>query len=163
MANYPQELAQDAVCQSHTGHMTVFWFLPARPLKLNTNEWSVHMRSLGASSPLCYYKQLRWVLGASKHNFLVSYLLCWRRRVSATVDHLPVAKMYIEENYTDYDHSIGAYFKLSTRKTKNEISLKVYNMHLYYVHTLYSFPLYTFLWPEDGAQWPKHVVVSLIK
>ena len=21
MANYPQELAQDAVCQSHTGHM----------------------------------------------------------------------------------------------------------------------------------------------
>ena len=22
MANYPQELAQDAVCQSHTGHMT---------------------------------------------------------------------------------------------------------------------------------------------
>ena len=22
MANYPQELAQDAVCQSYTGHMT---------------------------------------------------------------------------------------------------------------------------------------------
>ena len=22
MASYPQELAQDAVCQSHTGHMT---------------------------------------------------------------------------------------------------------------------------------------------
>ena len=34
MANYPQELAQDAVCQSHTG----LWFLPARPLSLNTNE-----------------------------------------------------------------------------------------------------------------------------
>ena len=34
----PQELAQDAVCQSHTGHMTGLWFLPARPLKLNTNE-----------------------------------------------------------------------------------------------------------------------------
>ena len=31
-------------------------------------------------------------------------------------------------------------------------------MHLYYNHTLYSFPLYTFLWPEDGPQWPKHVV-----
>ena len=29
----PQELAQDAVCQSHTGHMTGLWFLPARPLK----------------------------------------------------------------------------------------------------------------------------------
>ena len=38
MANYPQELAQDAVCQSHAGHMTELWFLPARPLRLNTNE-----------------------------------------------------------------------------------------------------------------------------
>ena len=35
-------------------------------------------------------------------------------------------------------------------------------MHLFYDHTLYSFPLYTFLWPEDGPQWPKHVVVSTI-
>ena len=33
MANYLQELAQDAVCQSHTGHMTGLWFLPTRPLK----------------------------------------------------------------------------------------------------------------------------------
>ena len=39
MANYPQELAQDAVCQSHTGHMTGLWFLPVRSLGLNTNEW----------------------------------------------------------------------------------------------------------------------------
>ena len=39
MANYPQELAQDAVCQSYTGHMTGLWFLPTRPLRLNTNEW----------------------------------------------------------------------------------------------------------------------------
>ena len=38
MANYPQELAQNAVCQSHTGHMTGLWFLPTRPLRLNTNE-----------------------------------------------------------------------------------------------------------------------------
>ena len=38
MANYPQELGQDAVCQSHTGHMTGLWFLPARPLRLNINE-----------------------------------------------------------------------------------------------------------------------------
>jgi len=29
-------------------------------------------------------------------------------------------------------------------------------------HALYSFPHYTFLWPEDGPQWPKHVVISLI-
>jgi len=33
MANYPQELAQDAVCQSHTGHMTGFWFLPSPAFK----------------------------------------------------------------------------------------------------------------------------------
>ena len=39
MANYPQELAQDAACQSHTGHMTGLWFLSTRPLRLNTNEW----------------------------------------------------------------------------------------------------------------------------
>ena len=49
MANYPQELAQDAVCQSRTGHMTGLWFLPTRPLRLNTNEWMY--RSL--SSSLC--------------------------------------------------------------------------------------------------------------
>ena len=30
-------------------------------------------------------------------------------------------------------------------------------MHLYYDHTVYRFPLYIFLWPEDGPQWPKHV------
>ena len=29
MANYSQELTQDAVCQSHTGHMTGLWFLPS--------------------------------------------------------------------------------------------------------------------------------------
>ena len=38
MANYPKELAHDAVCQSHTGHMTGLWFLPTRPLRMNTNE-----------------------------------------------------------------------------------------------------------------------------
>jgi len=38
MVNYPQALAQDAVCQSHTGHMTGLWFLPSPAFKLNTNE-----------------------------------------------------------------------------------------------------------------------------
>ena len=38
MANYPQELVQDAVCQSHTGLMTGLWFLPARHLRLNINK-----------------------------------------------------------------------------------------------------------------------------
>ena len=37
LANYPQELALDAVCQSHAGHMTGLWFLPTRSLRLNTN------------------------------------------------------------------------------------------------------------------------------
>ena len=34
MANYPQELAQDAVCQSHTGHTTGLWFLPSPAFKV---------------------------------------------------------------------------------------------------------------------------------
>ena len=38
MANYPHELPQDSVCQSHTGHMTGLWFLSALPLRLHTNE-----------------------------------------------------------------------------------------------------------------------------
>jgi len=33
MANYPQELAQDAVCQSHAGHKTGLWFLPSPAFK----------------------------------------------------------------------------------------------------------------------------------
>ena len=73
--------------------------------------------SLGASTPLCY-KQLGRGWGTSKHNCLVSYLLCWRRHVSSTVGHLQVTKIYIEENYTEYDHSIGAYSKLSTRSRR---------------------------------------------
>ena len=32
MANYPQELAQVAVCQSHIDHMNGLSFLPTRPL-----------------------------------------------------------------------------------------------------------------------------------
>ena len=43
MANYPQELGQDAVCQSHTGHMTGLWFLPTRPLRLNNNELYIYI------------------------------------------------------------------------------------------------------------------------
>jgi len=78
-----------------------------------TGERSVKPRSLCASSPLCY-KQLGRGRGTSKHNCIVSYLLCWRH-VSANVGHLQVTKMYIEEKYTGYYHSIGAYSKRSTR------------------------------------------------
>ena len=55
MAHYPQERAQDAVCQSHTGQMTGLWFLPTRPLRLNTNEWLKGGQCLGLSTlpPSC--------------------------------------------------------------------------------------------------------------
>ena len=44
MANYSQELVQDAMCQSSTRNMTGLWFLPTRPLRLNTNEWmNIHI------------------------------------------------------------------------------------------------------------------------
>ena len=56
--------------------------------------------------------------GTSKQNCLVSYFYVKRRHVSATVGHLLVTKMYIEENYTEYVHSIGAYSKLSTRSRR---------------------------------------------
>jgi hypothetical protein len=36
MANYPYELAQNAVYQSHTGRRTGLWFLPNWPKGLNT-------------------------------------------------------------------------------------------------------------------------------
>ena len=44
----------------------------------------------------CLFLGRGW--GTSKHNYLVSCLLCWRRHVSTTVGHLQVTKMYIEEN-----------------------------------------------------------------
>ena len=68
MANYPQELAQDAVCQCHTGHMTGLWFLPARPLRLNTNEWWMTARckpavsSLGADQLSVNARNFKWIL-----------------------------------------------------------------------------------------------------
>jgi len=33
MAIYPKELAQDEVCQGHTGHMTGLWFVPSPAFK----------------------------------------------------------------------------------------------------------------------------------
>jgi hypothetical protein len=40
MATYPYELAQDAVCQSHTGRLTELWFLPNWPKGWTLmNEW----------------------------------------------------------------------------------------------------------------------------
>jgi len=44
--------------------------------------------------------------GTSKHNCLVSYLLCWRRHVSATVGHLKVTKLYIERKLYVWSYSV---------------------------------------------------------
>jgi hypothetical protein len=68
MANYPQELAQDAVCQSHTGRMTGLWLLPARPLRLNTNEW-MNDYECGV-----YYKQIgRYILHCHNLSWMKQY------------------------------------------------------------------------------------------
>ena len=95
-----------------------------------------------ASSPLCY-KQLGRGCGTSQHNCLVSYLLCWRRHVSATVGHLQVTKIYIEANFTECDLSTGAYCKLSTRSlrrlgwtywaksTSSKWSIKLMDIYIY--------------------------------
>jgi len=56
MANYPQDLAQDAACQSHTGHMTGLWFLPTRPLRLNTNE---RMKIMYFVKQLIYFHEIK--------------------------------------------------------------------------------------------------------
>ena len=52
MANYPQELAQDAMRQSYTSHMTGLWLLPARPLRLSTNEWMTCLKTVECRSTL---------------------------------------------------------------------------------------------------------------
>ena len=54
MTNYPQELAQDAVCQNHTGHVTGLWFLPTRPLRLNTNELINFIINYEKFEHICY-------------------------------------------------------------------------------------------------------------
>jgi hypothetical protein len=38
MANYPKELAQDAAYRSHTGRLTLLWFLQKLAQGLNTNN-----------------------------------------------------------------------------------------------------------------------------
>ena len=38
MANYPEELAQDAAYQSHTSRLTRLWFLPKIAQGLNNNN-----------------------------------------------------------------------------------------------------------------------------
>ena len=76
MANYLQELAQDAVCQSHTSHMTGLWFLPARPLRLNTNEWMNDVEHISYGKVSCIMTSQFNTVGAIKITspFIISFL-----------------------------------------------------------------------------------------
>ena len=69
----PPRIAQDAVCQSHTDHMTGLWFLPARPLRLNTNEWWMKVRTrLVSDDMLCTVNclELKWNVWEEVHTAL---------------------------------------------------------------------------------------------
>ena len=104
MANYPQELAQDAVCQSHTGHMTGLWFLPTRPLRLNTNEW---INSYVAQHTHSWFGDVAIWRSVSNQRlrkwkskvFFQMYLCLYRRNFPETALHIPhchlVQPMYV--------------------------------------------------------------------
>jgi len=46
------------------------------------------------------------------------YCILFIMLMTTCFGHLQVTKMYIEENYTQFDHSIGAYSKLSMRSRR---------------------------------------------
>ena len=82
----------------------------------------------------------------------VSVLLGWRH-VSATVGHLQVTIMYNEEKL----HSVRSLVVVHILN----FQLPEHVPQLMILHCV-VFPHYTFLWPEDGPEWPKHVI-RLIK
>ena len=88
MADYPQELAQDAVCQSHTGHMTGFWFLPAKPLRLNTNEWMNEwmwkVNPFWVIFPVVFCE----VLCICRHLLQIRQYMCYRNDLAAFVTEI---------------------------------------------------------------------------
>jgi len=73
MANYPQELAQDALCQSHTGHMSGLWFLPSPAFKAEYWWMNTNMRRVLVSAILLNFKLVDAVLCLWS---LVAGLLC---------------------------------------------------------------------------------------
>ena len=111
MANYPQELAQDAVCQSHTGQMTGLWFLPTRSLRLNTNEWMNEWMN--------WYIMLYWVPG-SRLYFMVLFALLmiywWR--------------------YSGTRYSVNFHLTISARYLQN-FGVRYFVMH--FLHTVFFF------------------------
>jgi len=50
MGNYPQERAEDAVCQEPYRFITGLWFLPDQPLGLNTTERKANSKASPANS-----------------------------------------------------------------------------------------------------------------
>jgi len=52
--------------------------------------WCKMSRISDGRDKMCFI--LGWGRGTSKHSCIVSYLLCWRRHVSADVVHLQVTK-----------------------------------------------------------------------
>ena len=108
MANYHQELAHDAACQSHAGHMTGLWFLPVRSLRLNTNEWYLKVAPSVLVTPLKYYI---YIPCHGSENWTLTLLR--RRRTEAAEMELvrPLA------GYTLYDHKTNDYIRRELRIT----------------------------------------------
>jgi hypothetical protein len=87
MANYPYELAQDAVYQSHTGRLTGLWFLPKLAQGLNTNNTNVCVQALLSIKRMRFHSGITDVqlhetqigmskMGAMQGIYRVSYFYC---------------------------------------------------------------------------------------
>ena len=123
MANYPQELTQDAVCQSRTGHMTGLWFLPTRPLRLNTNECMSGQKYSSVFTPSCdqmfylvtehHHKDRKWhscpspvsvVISCVSDQTKTSYRVLYCG--SAMLCHMLDAQLFLLAQYTPHrEHS----------------------------------------------------------
>ena len=86
----------------------------------------------------------------------ISYLLGWRH-ISATVGHPQVTKIYNEEKIYSIRTLVVVHI-LSFQRDLVETS--EYAQQLVFLYCVFS-PHYIFLWPEDGAQWPKHVISQI--
>ena len=118
-ANYPQDLAQDAVCQSHTGHKTGLWFLPARPLRLNTNEW-MKCRRYGnfvvffSSAKISGFPELWYLVNARKLTKFEERKLCIEDPYNDTDDKRRVCETVysrVSEKLRKYIGADGRYFE----------------------------------------------------
>ena len=115
MANYPQVLAQDAVCQSHTGHMTGLWFLPAWPLRLNTNEWMNTINTGFAKKLRSMYRKRPNSCHVQK---LVTQCRNWWHNAERREPHCTLwwAVNYIHKWNTSRSHKLGRKTGLGTQR-----------------------------------------------